>query len=396
MEDGLHQVKTQRDNGAPAPGDHTAHGGSAATGDEPGPSEHAGHSHHGGHGGHGGHGRHDHSHHVGQVRRPFWLKVGLSVPVVGLNEAFANLLGYSLPDWAWLPWLVTILGTVMYFWGGWPFLTGGIQELRSRAPGMMLLISLAITVAFLSSLGATAGVLDAHLDFWWELALLIVIMLLGHWLEMRSLAQTTSALDSLSELLPDTAHKVVGDEVHEVPASELVVGDVVIVRPGGTVPADGEVVDGAAALDESMITGESRPVRREVGAKVVAGTIATDSGIRVEITALGDDTTLAGIQKLVSDAQNSTSRAQRLADTAAAWLFWFALGAAIITAVVWVMLADSQTAVTRTITVLIIACPHALGLAIPLVVSIATERAAKLGVLVKDRLALESMRTIDR
>lgn len=349
------------------------------------------------HEGHGQHGigHHEHHGHDAQFRRLFWIMLVIAVPVVGFNAAFADLLGYSLPDWSALPWLVSILGTVMYFWGGWPFLTGGIQELRSRAPGMMLLISLAITVAFLSSLGATAGVLDAHLDFWWELALLIVIMLLGHWLEMRSLAQTTSALDSLSALLPDTAQKVVGDEIQEVTPDELEIGDVVVVRPGGSVPADGEIVDGAAALDESMITGESRPVRREKGAKVVAGTIATDSGIRVEVTALGDDTTLAGIQKLVSDAQNSTSRAQRLADTAAAWLFWFALGAAIITAVVWVMLADSQTAVTRTITVLIIACPHALGLAIPLVVSIATERAAKLGVLVKDRLALESMRTID-
>src|SRR5690625_4325685 len=394
MEDGLHQVKTQRDNGAPAPGDHTAHGGSA-TGDEPGPSEHAGHSHHGGHGDHGGHGGHDHSHHVGQFRRLFWIMLGLSVPVVGLNEAFANLLGYSLPDWAWLSWAISILGTVMYFWGGWPFLSGGAQEIRARQPGMMLLISLAITVAFLSSWGATAGIIDRHLDFWWELALLLVIMLLGHWLEMRSLAQTTSALDSLSELLPDTAHKVVGDEVHEVPANELVVGDVVIVRPGGTVPADGEVVDGAAALDESMITGESRPVRREAGAKVVAGTIATDSGIRVEITALGEDTTLAGIQKLVLEAQSSTSRAQRLADIAAAWLFWFALIAAAISATVWLLIAGPEDAVARTITVLIIACPHALGLAIPLVISIATERAARLGVLIKDRLALESMRTID-
>src|SRR5690625_4725857 len=268
MEDGLHQVKTQRDNGAPAPGDHTAHGGSAATGDEPGPSEHAGHSHHGGHGGHGGDGGHDHSHHVGQFRRLFWIMLGLSVPVVGLNEAFANLLGYSLPDWAWLPWAISILGTVMYFWGGWPFLSGGAQEIRARQPGMMLLISLAITVAFLSSWGATAGIIDRHLDFWWELALLLVIMLLGHWLEMRSLAQTTSALDSLSALLPDTAQKVVGDELQEVTPDELEIGDVVVVRPGGSGRADDESVADGAAIHKSFSSGESRTYRRDDGREI--------------------------------------------------------------------------------------------------------------------------------
>ncbi len=282
----------------------------------------------------------------------------------------------------------------MYFWGGRPFLTGAISEIRSRTPGMMLLIGLAITVAFLSSWGASLGLLDHQLDFWWELALLIVIMLLGHWIEMRSLAQTSSALDSLAALLPDEAERVEGDDVVTVAPSDLRVGDVVIVRPGSSVPADGEIVDGAADMNESMITGESVPVRRGVGDQVVAGTVATDSGLRVKVTAVGDDTALAGIQRLVTEAQNSTSRAQRLADIAAGWLFWFALGAAVITAVVWGFIGRPEEAVIRTITVLVIACPHALGLAIPLVVSIATERAARGGVLVKDRLALESMRTV--
>ena len=262
---------------------------------------------------------------------------------------------------------------------------------------MMLLIGLAITVAFVSSWGASLGLLHHQLDFWWELALLIVIMLLGHWIEMRSLAQTTSALDSLAALLPDEAERLVGDSensVETVAPSELRVGDVVVVRPGGSVPADGEIVDGAADIDESMVTGESRPVRRSVGDHVVAGTVATDSGLRVAVTAVGDDTALAGIQRLVTEAQNSSSRAQRLADKAAGWLFWFALGAAIITAVAWSLLGQPDEAVVRTITVLVIACPHALGLAIPLVVSIATERAARGGVLIKDRLALESMRTV--
>ena len=259
---------------------------------------------------------------------------------------------------------------------------------------MMLLISLAITVAFVASWGASLGLLDHRLDFWWELALLIVIMLLGHWVEMRSLAQTSSALESLAALLPDEAERVDGDTVVAVAPSELRVGDIVIVRPGGRVPADGLVTEGTADVDESMVTGESRPVSRGPGDHVVAGTVATDTAIRVRVTAVGDDTALAGIRRLVAAAQNSSSRAQRIADTAAGWLFWFALIAGAITAVVWSLVGDPDTAVVHTITVLVIACPHALGLAIPLVVSIATERAAKGGVLVKDRLALESMRSV--
>ncbi|WP_434062083.1 heavy metal translocating P-type ATPase [Corynebacterium afermentans] len=319
----------------------------------------------------------------------------LAIPVVGFNETFAHLIGYQLPDAEWVRWISPLLGTVIYFWGGRPFLTGAVSEIRSHKPGMMLLIALAITVAFVSSWGASLNLLDRGLNFWWELALLVVIMLLGHWIEMRSLAQTTSALDSLAALLPDEAEKIDGDEVVKVTPADLEVGDVVIVRPGASVPADGTIVDGSASMDESMVTGESKTVRRGEGEHVVAGTIATDSGLRIEVTATGGDTALAGIQKLVTDAQESSSRAQRLADKAAAWLFWFTLGAAILTAVVWTVVGMPNDAVVRTITVLVIACPHALGLAIPLVVSIATERAARGGVLIKDRLALESMRTVD-
>ncbi|GAB10717.1 copper-transporting ATPase CopB [Gordonia araii NBRC 100433] len=317
----------------------------------------------------------------------------VAVPVVAFSPMFAMLVGYTVPGWA--TWVSPVLGTVMYFWGGGPFLTGAVDEIRARRPGMMLLIGLAITVAFVASWGASLGVLDHELDFWWELALLIVIMLLGHWLEMRSLAQTTSALDSLAALLPDEAERVEGDSIVTVAPSRLRVGDVVVVRPGGRVPADGRVVAGSASVDESMLTGESAPVRRAEGDRVVAGTVATDSGLRVEVDAIGADTALAGIQRLVAQAQESSSRAQRLADRAAGWLFWFALGAAALTAIVWTVLGHPDQAVMRTITVLVIACPHALGLAIPLVVSIATERAARGGVLVKDRLALESMRTVD-
>jgi P-type Cu2+ transporter len=358
-------------------GEHNAHG------------THGGHGAHGGHGGHGGHGDH-----VAQFRRLFWIMLALAIPVVGFSHMFAMILGYELPELAIVPWISPVLGTVMYVWGGRPFLTGAVSEIRSRKPGMMLLIALAITVAFVASWGASLGILNAALDFWWELALLIVIMLLGHWIEMRSLAQTTTALESLAALLPDQAERVEGDNVVTVAPAELRVGDVVIVRPGGRIPADGIVTEGTADVDESMITGESRPVSRAPGAQVVAGTVATDTAVRVRVTAVGADTALAGIQRLVTEAQNSSSPAQRIADRAAGWLFWFALGAAAITAVTWTLLGNPSDAIVRTITVLVIACPHALGLAIPLVVAISTERAARGGVLVKDRLALENMRTV--
>ena len=360
---------------------HEGHGAQPSHGD---------HGAHGGHTGHAGHGDH-----VAQFRRLFWIMLVFALPVVAFDAMFASLVGYPLPRSGWTTWISPVLGTVMYVWGGRPFLTGAVDEIRGRWPGMMLLIGLAITVAFLASWAYSLGLVSHELDFWWELALLIVIMLVGHWIEMRSLAQTTSALDSLAGLLPDEAEKVDGDTTIRVAPSALQVGDVVVVRPGASVPADGRVVDGTASLDESMITGESRTVRRSVGDAVVAGTIATDSGLRVEVTATGDDTALAGIEKLVTDAQNSSSRAQRIADTAAGLLFWFALTAAIITAIVWSVVGHPDDAVVRAVTVLVIACPHALGLAIPLVVSIATERAARAGVLIKDRLALESMRRVD-
>lgn len=357
-------------------------------------SDHIDHKRHGEHHGHEGHSGHEgHGDHVGQFRRLFWVNLVLAIPVVAFSPMFAMLLGYSVP--AWSTWIAAVLGTVMYVWGGSPFLTGAVSEIKTRAPGMMLLIALGITVAFFASWAATLGLIHHELEFWWELALLVVIMLLGHWIEMRSLAQTTSALDSLAALLPDEAERVDGNEVSTVHPGELRVDDIVIVRPGGSVPADGVIVDGRADMDESMITGESRPVARGAGDAVTAGTVATDSGLRVKITATGDDTALAGINRLVSDAQSSSSRAQRIADRAAAGLFWFALGAAIITATIWTLVGAPDSAVMRTITVLVIACPHALGLAIPLVVSIATERAARGGVLVKDRLALETMRQVD-
>ncbi|AFR50507.1 heavy metal translocating P-type ATPase [Gordonia sp. KTR9] len=376
--------------------DHPRAAASSTTGHAASPHTPAGRGNHGEHDGHADHGGHaDHSGHVDRFRRLFWIMLVLAIPTVAFNDMFAGILGYELPDAEWVRWVSPLFGTVVYLWGGRPFLVGAAEEIRTRRPGMMLLISLAITVAFVASWGSTLHLFDHELNFWWELALLVVIMLLGHWIEMRSLARTTSALDSLAALLPDEAEKIVGDDIVSVPPDSLVVGDVVVVRPGASVPADGTIVDGSANMDESMVTGESAPVRRGLGDLVVAGTVATDSGVRVSVTATGDDTALAGIGRLVADAQASSSRAQRLADTAAGWLFWFALGAAVLTAIVWTVVGSPDDAVVRAITVLVIACPHALGLAIPLVVAIATERAARAGVLVTDRLALESMRNVD-
>ena len=366
--------------------DHNA-GGTHDTHDHHAPGHddsHAGHAHH-------GHG--DHGDHVAQFRSLFWINLILGIPVVGFSPMFGHLLGYTVPEWG--IWVAAALGTVMYVWGGRPFLTGAVEEIRARTPGMMLLISLGISVAFFASWAATLGLVGQDLEFWWELALLVVIMLLGHWIEMRSVEQTTSALDSLAALLPDEAERVEDGEIVTVSPEDLNVDDIVLVRPGASVPADGQIVEGQAAIDESMITGESRPVTREAGDVVTAGTVATDSGLRIRVTATGDDTALAGINRLVAEAQASSSRAQRLADRAAALLFWYALGAAVITAIVWMIVGGPDVAIVRVVTVLVIACPHALGLAIPLVVSIATERAARGGVLIKDRLALESMRQVD-
>jgi Cu2+-exporting ATPase len=307
---------------------------------------------------------------------------------------FAELLGYTVATGA--AWVSPVLGTVLFFYGGWPFLTGALTEIRARRPGMMLLIALAITVAFVASGLTSLGVGGLDLDFWWEVALLIVIMLLGHWLEMRALGQASSALDALAALLPDTAERLGPDGgIQPVALDQLVEGDTVLVRSGGRVPADGIVVEGRAELDESMVTGESRAVARTVGDRVVAGTVATDSAVRVRVDAVGEATALAGIRRLVEQAQASRSRAQALADRAAAALFYFAVAVGAVTFLVWMLLGQPDQAIERTVTVLVIACPHALGLAIPLVIAISTAMSARAGILVKDRLALERMRTLD-
>jgi Cu2+-exporting ATPase len=345
--------------------------------------------------------RHDHGHdmhaghgdHAAMFRRRFWVNLALLIPVVLYSEMVQEWLGFAMPGFPGSDLVGPVLGTVVFVYGGWPFLSGGVSEARARQPGMMLLIGLAIVVAYVASLATAFGAFD--LEFWWELSALITIMLLGHWLEMRAIGQAQGALSALAELLPDEAERVVGQHIESVSLEELRTGDVVLVRSGARIPTDGRIVEGQADLDESMITGESRPVAKGPGDEVVGGTVATDSAIRVEVTAVGEDTALAGIQRLVAEAQASRSRAQVLADRAAAFLFYVASAAGIATLVTWAALGQPDAAVVRSVTVLVIACPHALGLAIPLVISISTALSARAGILVKDRLALERMREVD-
>jgi Cu2+-exporting ATPase len=326
-------------------------------------------------------------------RDRFWVCALLTLPILVWSVTVQGWLGYVAPSFPLADRIPAILGTAVFVYGGLPFLRGGVVEIRDRQPGMMLLISLAIVVAFASSLASETGVLE--LEFWWELALLIDVMLLGHWQEMKALGQASGALEAFAALLPDEAEIVEADGQRTVPVHELEPGTLVLVRSGGRVPADGTIEEGSAEFDESMITGESKSVSKGAGDRVVAGTIATDSSVRVRVTAVGEDTTLAGIRRLVAEAQASRSRAQALADRAAAALFYVAVAAGLLTFAVWAALGDMNQAVERSVTVLVISCPHALGLAIPLVIAISTSVSARAGILVKDRLALERMRTVD-
>jgi Cu2+-exporting ATPase len=354
---------------------------------EPSPSTAA---HHGDHA--AGHDRHA-GHSVAMFRDKFWLSLALTIPVILLSPDIQEWFGYTIPTIAGIAYVPAILGTIIFLYGGIVFIRGAEGELADRKPGMMTLISLAIMVAFVTSWAGTLGLFEV--EIWWELATLITIMLLGHWLEMRSIAQAQGALSALAALLPDTAERVTADGTDEVPIGALQVDEIVLVRPGARVPADGDIVDGNADVDESMITGESRPVSKQRGDAVIAGTVAAGGSLRVKVTATGDETALSGIVRMVAQAQASASRAQALADRAAAILFYVALAAGAITLVGWWLLGDPEGALVRTATVLVIACPHALGLAIPLVIAISTSIGARNGLLVKDRLALERTRTVD-
>jgi Cu2+-exporting ATPase len=369
---------------------HGAHAGHVET-DAPA-DPHRQPIHEGTHEDHAGHDKHA-GHDPEAFRRQFWLVLLLTIPVVIWSHEVQIWLGYTAPTFAGSDWVAPILGTVVFLYGGRVFLSGARVELGDRQPGMMTLISLAIVVAFVTSWAATLGFFEV--EVWWELATLITVMSLGHWLEMRSIMQARGALSALAELLPDEAERVTGAGTETVRTSDLRVGDVVLVRPGGRVPADGTVAEGTADVDESMITGESRPVTKETGGEVIAGTVAAGGSLRVRVEKVGEDTALSGIMRLVAQAQASNSRAQALADRAAAILFYVALVAGVLTMGAWTLLGDPEEGLLRTATVLVIACPHALGLAIPLVIAISTTLGARNGLLVKDRLALERAKDLD-
>jgi Cu2+-exporting ATPase len=352
-------------------------------------SHHDHHQHHGE--------QHDHDKHAGHsvamFKDKFWLSLLLTVPVLIYSKMIQHWLGFTPPNFYGSEFIPFVLGTVIFFYGGMVFIKSALGELKAKMPGMMTLISLAIITAYLYSV-ATQFFISGE-TFFWELATLVTIMLLGHWLEMASVAKAENALDAISKLLPDKAEKLVKGKPVHVLVSELKVGDLVLIRPGASIPVDGVIVEGSSSVDEAAITGESQPVSKSINAEVVAGTGNQDGSLTVKVTKVGQDTALAGIMRLVAEAQSSKSNVQVLADKAAFLLTIVAIATAIITFVAWLFAKDAGFALERSVTVLIIACPHALGLAIPLVVSISTALSARNGLLVRKRLALESARKLD-
>lgn len=327
-------------------------------------------------------------------RDKFLGSVVLTVPTLIYSPMLQQWLGFTAPAFPGSRYIAAVFGTALFFYGGMVFLRGAVQEIRARVPGMMTLISLAITVAFAFSVAVTLGV--PGMDLWWELATLITIMILGHWIEMRSISQAQGALKELAKLIPDLAERVAGDRFEQVPVANLGEDDIVLIRPGAGVAADGVVIEGTSAVNEAMITGESRPVEKRPEDQVIAGTVNGSGSLRIRVTGTGDKTALAGIMRLVADAQNSRSKAQALADRAAFFLTVIAVISGGVTLIAWLMVgATPAFAVERVVTVLVIACPHALGLAIPLVIAISTTLGARSGLLVRDRRGLEEARSLN-
>ncbi len=387
------QIHTEHDGHAMEP-DHSAHDTHAGHGmSHPAESAEPTHAEHKDHADHAAHV--DHTGHEAMFRTRFWVCLALSIPVLLYSPMIQEWLGFSMPAFRGSSWITPVFSVIVFLYGGVPFLQMARPEIKNRRPGMMTLISLAISVAFFYSLAALF--LPTESSFFWELVTLIDIMLLGHWLEMRSVRQASGALNELAKLMPDTAERIREDgSTVEVPVSQLRNNDLVLVRPGASVPADGEVQEGESDVNEAMITGESMPVKKVPGNQVIAGTIIGDGSLRVKVTATGDQTALAGIMRLVEQAQQSKSNTQILADKAAGWLFYIALAVAAITAIAWtIAVGFNVEVIARVATVLVIACPHALGLAVPLVVAITTSMGAQNGILVRDRLALEQAREID-
>ena len=353
---------------------------------------HKNHEHHEGH----EHSHHEHSHHdPAQFKQKFWLSLVLTLPILYYAEQFQTWFGYDALTFPGSEWLSLLLAVVLYFYGGWVFLSGAVSEIRAKQPGMMTLIAFAITVAFIYSVVVTFGF--PGMPLYWELATLIDIMLLGHWFEMASVQQASGALDELASLIPSTAHRLNDSgQTEDISVRDLRQGERILVRPGEQMPADGMVVEGRSSVNEAFLTGESTPVEKAEGDEVMAGSVNGEGALTVDITETGESTTLSQMQRLVEEAQQARGRYQRLADKAAAWLFYLAITAGTLTFVVWMFAADTvQFAVARTVTVLVIACPHALGLAIPLVVANATALSAKHGILVRNREAFDRARQLN-
>jgi P-type Cu2+ transporter len=362
--------------------------------------QHDHHHHHEDVHGHDDHGV-MHEGHITLMRNRFWVSLPLTIIVVLYSEMIQEWLGFTMPAFPGSEYIAPVVGSFIFFYGGLPFLSMARQELASRQPGMMTLISLAITTAYVYSMATLLfPALDApgvSMDLFWELATLITVMLLGHWIELRSVSQAQGALKELAKLLPDTAERILpSGETEKIAVDELQTGDRVLVRPGASIPADGVIAEGESSVNEAMITGESRPVDKRAGDQVIGGTVNGSGSLRVEIEQTGEQTALAGIMRLVDEAQKGKSRAQTLAQRAAYYLTFIAIGAGIVTLAAWLIFTgEIPVAIRRTVTVLVIACPHALGLAIPLVVSISTTLSARNGLLVRQRIALESAKDLN-
>ncbi len=352
--------------------------------------EHSPHTHQ--HSNHQDHDKHA-GHSVAMFKDKFWLSLLLTLPVLVYSEMIQHWFSFTPPSFVGSEYVPFVFSTIIFLYGGLVFIKSAWGELKAKLPGMMTLISLAIITAYVYSV-ATQFFIQGD-GFFWELATLVTIMLLGHWLEMASIAKAENALDAISKLLPDKAEKLINNKPVNILVSELRVGDLVLIRPGSSIPVDGIIVDGTSSVDEAAITGESKPVSKSVNDEVIAGTGNQDGSLTVKVTKLGEDTALAGIMRLVSEAQTSKSNVQILADKAAFYLTFIAIGTALVTFIFWFIAKDAGFALERSVTVLIIACPHALGLAIPLVVSISTALSAKNGLLVRKRLALEAARKLD-
>lgn len=343
-----------------------------------------------------GHNHHDkHAGHSPEMFRDrFWLSLLLTIPVVLYSPMVQEWLSFRMPEFYGSNWLSFILGTIIFFYGGVVFIKSAMAELKAKLPGMMTLISLAIITAYIYSVAATFILKGG--EFFWELATLITIMLFGHWMEMKSVQSAKGALKELAKLLPDEAEVITPDGTKKIAISELNVGDLLLIRPGSKVPADGEVVEGESSVNESMITGESKPVDKTIESRVIAGTVNGSGSLKIKVLEIGEHTALAGIMRLVAEAQESHSRSQILADKAAYYLTIIAILAGIATFIGWLVSGETVNfALERTVGVLVIACPHALGLAIPLVTAISTSLAAKNGLLVRQRMALENARNVD-